>query len=145
MSVGTFALADYRYIGGYEGASEFWWMRITADGKREQIGEPRSNAVSNTGERIQSSKQLDPRCYFLTEADIGCTLKAKCRPVRSDGAKGEIFTSKGSVEVVQRDVEPQDYTRVSESGSSEEMGSNFDNTSISHVSVNVSIASDEAL
>jgi hypothetical protein len=31
--------------------------------------------------------------------DIGCTLKVKCRPVRSDGHKGEIFTSMASTPI----------------------------------------------
>lgn len=32
----------------------------------------------------------------MTIDDVGCQLKVKCRPVRVDGVKGEIFTSKSS-------------------------------------------------
>eukprot|EP01034_Spumella_vulgaris_P034055 gene34055-41998_t len=90
-------------LGGYEGASEFWWMRIAADGKREQIMDskcipPMTVLKGPGGDMLRTPKREDPRYYRLMEADIGCTLKAKCRPVRSDGAKGEIFTSKGSDE-----------------------------------------------
>lgn len=109
--VGGYAKADAKYIGGFEGPSEYWWIRVTKDGKRQQITEPKP--ISN------NSKQ-DPRQYkivagtefsslmcstfssffpfvFVTTDDVGCTLKAKCRPIRSDGTQGEIFTSKSSV------------------------------------------------
>mmetsp|Transcript_1140 Transcript_1140/g.1887 ORF Transcript_1140/g.1887 Transcript_1140/m.1887 type:complete len:517 (+) Transcript_1140:1427-2977(+) len=80
------AVARTSYIGGEEGESEFWWFRISADGRRLQLTEP---AAAKDG-------SADPRCYLITEEDVGCTLKAKCRPVRQDGFKGEIFTSKSS-------------------------------------------------
>jgi hypothetical protein len=39
------------------------------------------------------------RCDCSLTDDLGCCLKAKCRPTRSDGAQGEIFTSSSSEEV----------------------------------------------
>lgn len=33
-------MAEVSYIGGFQGASEFWWMRVTPEGKREQVTEP---------------------------------------------------------------------------------------------------------
>lgn len=34
------AVAEASYIGGYEGATEYWWMRISPEGKRTQVTEP---------------------------------------------------------------------------------------------------------
>lgn len=155
MEVGTYAMAKTDYIGGFEGASEYWWMRIGADGRRTQVTEPkkisvhpssgrclsclgtgdnqrlsteqRSNPVDTTAVSVDVniSKDDDPRYYKLNEgkfilrskcstvtclpssplhtiinvfsADRGCYLKAKCRPTRTDGMQGEIFTSKSSL------------------------------------------------
>jgi hypothetical protein len=72
------------YIGGFEGDSEYWWLRIRG-GKREQIDVPRP-----------SSSSPDPKVYYVTDEDIGCEFKVKCTPVRSDGIRGEVFTSKSS-------------------------------------------------
>ena len=223
------AYAQTQYIGGHEGASEYWWMRITAQGRRQQLSEPTPlplalaatpaasaaaaaravGAVGAVGADSEDGGLLggsgddgddssavvgvlgsDPRIYVLSEGaphccstdppilsrfkciyllsavilitqcgncisprvltiyqdnakysimflhfvravvvpmpshsmpypqstplccviscaawrpcdgrrsapeDVGCTLKVKCRPVRSDGAQGEIFTSK---------------------------------------------------
>jgi hypothetical protein len=92
--VGGYAQAQTQYIGGSEGRSEFWWLRISPDGKRSQVTEPR--AVPEAGSAAHGDPAADPRFYRLTAADVGCTLKAKCRPTRTDGAQGEIFTSKSS-------------------------------------------------
>jgi len=89
--VGGYAFAEAKYIGGTEGLSQYWWMRITADGKRFQVTEPKALPA-----KISSDKSQDPRYYLLTKDDIGCTLKAKIRPIRTDRAEGEIFTSKSS-------------------------------------------------
>lgn len=94
LSVGSYAIAERSYIGGTEGKSEYWWIRVK-DGIREQVSEPRCIKICNT---VVSSQDLDdPRVYRVTEADTNCMLKVKCRPVRSDGHKGEIFTSKGVI------------------------------------------------
>ena len=34
------AVAEVSYIGGYEGATEYWWMRISPEGRRSQVTEP---------------------------------------------------------------------------------------------------------
>jgi len=88
--VGSTVKASIQYIGGQPGASEFWWMRIR-NGEREQISEPTP---------ALSSSSSDPRLYTIQPTDAGCVLKVKCRPVRSDGHKGEIFTSKPSEKIV---------------------------------------------
>lgn len=35
------AVAEVSYIGGHEGPTEYWWMRISPEGKRTQVTEPR--------------------------------------------------------------------------------------------------------
>lgn len=95
LSVGHYAKAETQYIGGSEGRSEFWWMRISSDGKRTQVTQPKTAPVPQGKGYLEPD--VDPRLYRITEADVGCTLKAKCRPVRfGDNAQGEIFTSKSS-------------------------------------------------
>lgn len=99
--------AEAEYIGGTQGLSEYWWFRIKG-GKRVQIGEPQVVSDSLTLEDIRKSLVSgetessldDSRVLLLTEEDVGCVLKVKCRPVRVDGYKGEVFTSKASVPVV---------------------------------------------
>lgn len=34
-------MAEVSYIGGHEGPTEYWWMRISPEGKRTQVTEPR--------------------------------------------------------------------------------------------------------
>lgn len=45
MEVGAYAMAKTNYIGGFEGASEYWWMRVGADGRRTQVTEPKKISV----------------------------------------------------------------------------------------------------
>ena len=109
-------LAESKYIGGIEGSSEFWWLRIK-NGKREQVSEPREIGHSNSYAACESSmaekgfidpsrfvdlmaSPLDPRIYILSADDVGCEMKVKCRPTRSDGVKGEVFTSKACQKVI---------------------------------------------
>ena len=87
-SPGHTLVAVSEYIGGKEGASEYWWLRVRG-GRREQLGEPQA-AVMGEG---------DPRFLLLSEDDEGCVFKVKCLPVRSDGYRGEIVTSKASAVV----------------------------------------------
>lgn len=87
---GTKLRALTKYIGGTEGASEYWWIRIKG-GKREQLGEA---ATVCSGKR-------DPREYVVGTQDIGYEFKVKCTPVRSDGYKGEVYTSKSSGKCVE--------------------------------------------
>jgi hypothetical protein len=159
-------------MGGFEGPTEYWWMRISPEGRRTQVCDPRpipspglppvlpgpsalaqlllpETAALAVGGATRSD--LDPRLYYLAPGtisccpriidvlilyfpylllvllvsilillgivssippslaslfwsfhfaeDLGCVLKAKCRPARSDGAQGEIFTSASSGEV----------------------------------------------
>ena len=109
LEVGKRAIASYKYVGGIEGCSEFWWLRIN-NGKREQISEPISISAINLSSSDYTDN--DPRVYVIKEEDIGCILKVKCIPVRSDGYRGEIFTSKPSCVVganvtVTENIEPR--------------------------------------
>jgi len=78
MEVGSYAVAKVDYIGGFEGASEYWWMRIGADGRRTQVTEPSKIAVHpSTGKCLPSSvddnpfsKDGDPRYYKLNEGEV---------------------------------------------------------------------------
>jgi hypothetical protein len=104
---GARVYAEPEYIGGTEGLSEYWWVRIKA-GKRIQIGEPRAvdgsisldeirrSVASDGGEAEAERCWKDSRVLLLTDEDVDCVLKVKCRPVRIDGYKGEVFTSKAS-------------------------------------------------
>lgn len=49
------------YIGGYEGQSEYWWMRITATGQRSQISEPTALPMG-----CKAGDSNDPRCHKIT-------------------------------------------------------------------------------
>ena len=82
------------YFGGAEGASEWSWMRICTDGSRVDIGEPRAVDPSFPYPTPAHHDPRDPRVLALTADDVGCRLKAKCRPVRSDGEGGYVATSK---------------------------------------------------
>ena len=94
------------YVGGKEGASEFWWMRIL-NGERETLSDPialtEQQQKSSIADLLKNPKSPetfgDPRVYILKESDKGCVFKLKCRPVRSDGYRGEVFTSKPSAKI----------------------------------------------
>ncbi|RYH14327.1 hypothetical protein EON65_33770 [archaeon] len=58
---GGTAKIEADYIGGYEGASEYWWMRIYPTGQRTQITQP--TAIPSNGKGSAN----DPRCYKLTK------------------------------------------------------------------------------
>lgn len=136
LTVGMKVVAAANYIGGLEGGSEYWWMRVR-NGERENVCEPcaipssslffKENTIKdlliekefnfneesvdnkNTNDhdnKIESKSTVhsksfidDPRIYIITPDDIGCILKVKCRPIRSDGYAGEIFTSKPSPKI----------------------------------------------
>ena len=83
--VGCTVRAEGEYTGGTEGNSSYWWIRITPAGERVNITEP---AEANDG--------VNPKLYVCSPDDVGSTLKVKCRPVRSDGDRGEVITSKAS-------------------------------------------------
>ena len=60
---GGYAVAEAAYIGGYEGASEYWWLRIR-DGVREQVRDQLSSDPQcpvNVDAAV-----VDPRVYHLT-------------------------------------------------------------------------------
>ena len=116
LQVGYYAMAKVDYIGGTQGASEFWWLKTNPDGRREELTS-RTSVVENSpdlshvldlhssSEKIPEEISKDPRFYKIKPEDLGCTLKVKCCPVRLDGYKGEVCTSKPSKAIQE---EPQD-------------------------------------
>lgn len=65
LSVGHYAKAETQYIGGSEGRSEFWWMRISSDGKRTQVTQPKAAPVPQGKGYLEPD--VDPRLYRITE------------------------------------------------------------------------------
>ena len=99
-------------------------MRIYPDGRRLQLSEPVEFEIpedsSDELAMVQAvyehrKKRIN---YMITKDDVGCTLKVKCRPVRSDGLKGEIFTSKpsqviaesesGTIDIVAKEIKEEE-------------------------------------
>ncbi len=86
--VGNRLVARGQYIGGNEGSSEYWWLRVTDLGERTEVKPVRAITASDV------FGDDDPRVLVIGHDDLNCEFKVKCRPTRDDGAKGEIFTSK---------------------------------------------------
>ena len=100
LRCGIFAVVRGTYTGGQQGATEFSWLRVREDGTRERLTQPRAvpaDVLSGAAGGVD-----DPRRLLLTPDDVGCTLKAKCRPMRADGTKGELATSKPSAVVAEQ-------------------------------------------
>ncbi len=119
FSVGQDVVACCTYVGGNEGNSEYWWLKVGKDGQREVLTDPMPVSKkhreildtnlhdipsitrnSRTSIKIQKPKfnsteylPGDPRVYRIKQADIGCTLKVKCRPIREDSYRGDVVTS----------------------------------------------------
>jgi hypothetical protein len=68
-----------------------WWIRVRG-GVREDVTEPKAITADADGPG-------DPRRHLLGADDVGCTFKVKCKPLRQDGAVGELCTSKPSPKV----------------------------------------------
>jgi hypothetical protein len=119
---GELVIAVGAYVGGQEGKSQYWWMRVR-DGERENITEPRpltpnhrqcklEHTLDGGGQfRLHGAMctelpycEDDPRLYRTTENDIGCILKVKCIPTRIDGYEGDIVTSKPSQTIQMKDI-----------------------------------------
>lgn len=129
--VGARLLAVMDYFGGQIGACEYQWLRVRADGTREELASPvavsgalareEQDAVFDVtlrqayhgattapsspdalldsaycafAERLAHMRRVivahgdsgeDPRIRVLTQDDLGCKLKCRCRPVREDG------------------------------------------------------------
>lgn len=64
MAIGSYAKAETSYIGGVEGCSEYWWMRITSDGKRAQLTDPKACPEANS--KNFGNPSLDSRFYLIT-------------------------------------------------------------------------------
>lgn len=40
LKIGSYAIANYVYMGGYPGKIKFWWMKVGQDGTRKELTEP---------------------------------------------------------------------------------------------------------
>jgi hypothetical protein len=94
--VGGRLVAVPEYFGGYEGISEYLWMRIAPDGDRVDITPPRilprrfrlhADVLQRVGypDADETAGEDDPRCIVLTPSELGCRIKVKIRPARLDG------------------------------------------------------------
>jgi hypothetical protein len=112
LHVNQFAMAHANYIGGEQGCSEFWWLKTNPDGSRKELSQraPIAEGAADVSYLLgrdaardptvlDDPNTKDPRLYLITREDIGCTLKVKCCPKRSDGYSGEVCTSKPSVKI----------------------------------------------
>jgi hypothetical protein len=96
LCVGGRAVALASYVGGLEGGSEYWWMKVK-DGQRESLTDPKALTSAHV-KMLQKSDLVnlrsdDPRVFQIRPEDVGWTFKVKCRPIRSDGYRGDVFTS----------------------------------------------------
>ena len=98
LKINEDAVASGIYVGGIEGHSEYWWIRVK-DGTRENLTEPKALEDKHIGNLPTLFD--DPRIYHITENDLGWTLKAKCRPIRNDGYRGDVVTSLPSPTIIQ--------------------------------------------
>lgn len=109
LHVNHFAMAHTNYIGGKQGASEYWWLKTNPDGSRKELSQRTpitedavdlsyllGKDVSVEPAVLDDPNTKDSRLYLITPEDAGCTLKVKCCPKRSDGYAGEVCTSKPS-------------------------------------------------
>jgi hypothetical protein len=125
-SSGLRAVAEADCIGGKLGAPDFWWLRIR-QGEREQLSEPRpfrpetpppstllSHARTTPASTASGLKTLGLRAQLK--------VKVKCRPVRYDGRKGEVFTSKPSKVVGGTPLDSSQLDLSSSAGQEDEAG-----------------------
>lgn len=65
LKLKSYAIAQYIYMGGYPGECEFWWMKITPDGKRINLTEPiKAPAL---GKDLDYSRKLIVYYYILNQ------------------------------------------------------------------------------
>jgi hypothetical protein len=83
------------YWGGVEGDSTYRWIAVRSDGSRETLVEESVCSASQFGSLNPSvPSRDDPRFYFLKESDMGSKIKVSYRPIREDGWRGELKTSR---------------------------------------------------
>ena len=86
-----------RYFGVFSGeggprggACRWWWMRVTADGRRVEL-------PATVLRPVQDIDDADECCrivYRLVDGDAGARFKVRCVPSRADGVVGQTFTSR---------------------------------------------------
>lgn len=77
--MGSRVTAVCTYIGGYEGTSEYWWLRTDMDGNRQTLSTPKPVPVVEVRDVSKSSfvpedsesnysdySNDDPRVYVIT-------------------------------------------------------------------------------
>ena len=81
------------YFGGIPGDCTFTWMRVTADGERQEVKKGVSkNVMCSTG--MKTDMDDDATTYVARKGEEGCCFKVTVEPVRHDGVAGAESTSK---------------------------------------------------
>lgn len=57
--IDDYLVAEYNYIGGSEGYSEFWWIKIREDGKRQQISDPICSTHRIIEKKLETLQDLE--------------------------------------------------------------------------------------
>lgn len=76
LQVDSTVMAVVDYIGGTEGLSEYWWIKVTPDGKRIQLSEPseivtqKRNYIRDDLEPSSELHKDDPRYYRIKEGNF---------------------------------------------------------------------------
>jgi hypothetical protein len=91
--VGEILKAQVDYWGGTEGASSYQWTRVK-DGVRKKTDLQSIDPEVIHNKDIILLPEKDPRCYVVTEDDVGAIFKVSCTPKRQDGIVGEPKTSR---------------------------------------------------
>lgn len=97
--VGSTLQARTVYYGGVPGPCEYSWIRVDIDGNRTETEPKPCDPFAPFPLPQTPAALLDPRCYLVTEKDIGCCFKIQCDPVRSDGVRGAPSTSKPTPDI----------------------------------------------
>ena len=99
--VGSTLQARTVYYGGLPGPCEYSWIRVDNDGNRTETEPKISDPFAPYPLPHTPAALLDPRCYLITEKDIGCCFKIQCDPVRTDGIRGAPTTSKPTPDITE--------------------------------------------
>jgi len=96
FQVGTLAVAEISYIGGFEGPTEYWWMRISPEGKRTQVTEPKPIPYTNTNTHASN-------CSTSSNTQATAVAVESSSPSPSP-APAEVVDGSPTVEGVDREV-----------------------------------------
>ena len=99
--VGSLLVGRMYYYGGSEGSSVVSWVGINADGETVELKPPTEAPPPPPDEGASSQLLPDshPRALRLRPEHVGCLIKFKVTPVRSDGDRGHTESSRPTAEV----------------------------------------------